>query len=212
MDVIKFDKLLNRDNLKHIENTIKNNGVIVYPTDTLYGFGGNFFSLDVMDKIDRLKGRADMPYSAAVSGYRMIKKLTAGIPPAFFDLQDKIFPGKFTALFKASASINQALLKGSDKIGIRIPNIPGLIKWLEFLEERLDVPLISTSVNKTGRPPLRDPRQIRKEFPEVDLLIDAGVLPPSKGSTILDFTVSPVRVIRKGDDFEKVEARAMDTF
>ncbi|MCK4763473.1 MAG: threonylcarbamoyl-AMP synthase [Candidatus Aminicenantes bacterium] len=205
MDIIKFENILHRDNLELIENTIKNDGVIVYPTDTLYGMGGNFFSLKVMKKIDWLKGRADMPYSAAVTGYDMIKKLTAEIPPAFYELQEKIFPGKFTALFKVSESINKALLKGSDKIGIRIPDIPEIIKLLEYLEERLDAPLISTSVNKSGRPPLRDPEQIKKEFPGIDLLIDAGMLPGSKGSTILDFTASPVKVTRKGDDFEKIE-------
>jgi L-threonylcarbamoyladenylate synthase len=174
---------------------------MIYPTDTLYGIGGNFFSLKVVRKIDYLKGRDDMPYSAAVADYAMIERLTDELPPQFYELAGKIFPGKFTALLKVSKSLDRALVKNNDKIGIRIPGLPRLIELLKYLE----IPLISTSVNRSGFPPLRDPEQIKREFAGVDLFIDAGVLPQSKGSTVLDLTVSPVGVVREGDDYEKMK-------
>ena len=68
----------------------------------------------------------------------------------------------------------------------------------------LDTPLISTSVNQTGQKPLSDPVQMIKHFNTVDLLIDAGILPESRGSTILDLTENPIKCIRKGDDYQKL--------
>jgi L-threonylcarbamoyladenylate synthase len=201
MDIIRVDDLPSPANKIKIKTLLKKDGIMIYPTDTLYGIGGNFFSLKVVQKIDHLKGRGDMPYSAAVADCAMIERLTEELPDYFHELAAKIFPGKFTALLKAAKSLDRALLKDNDKIGIRIPGHPRLIELLEYL----GIPLISTSVNRSGSPPLQDPAQIKREFSGVDLFIDAGVLPPSQGSTVLDLTVSPIRVVREGDDYEKIK-------
>ncbi|MCK5056517.1 MAG: threonylcarbamoyl-AMP synthase [Candidatus Aminicenantes bacterium] len=208
MEIIDFKKILDRENKIRIKHILEGDGIIIYPTDTLYGIGGNFFSPKVLEKIDCLKQRDDMPYSAAVAGLEMIKKLTAGLPPYFEKLAEKIFPGKFTVLLKAAKSINKILLKNRDKIGIRIPGIPPLIELLQYL----NMPLISTSVNRSGSPPLRHPEAIKSEFPEIDLFIDAGVLPESQGSTVLDLTESPVRVVRKGDDYDQISVTILRLF
>jgi L-threonylcarbamoyladenylate synthase len=200
MNVIHITDIHKRENKEYIVSLLKRDGIIIYPTDTLYGIGGNFFSLPVINRIDCLKQRDDMPYSVAAAGFAMIEKLTEELPPYFYELADKIFPGKVTVLLKAAKSLAKALLKDHAKIGVRIPAVAPIIELLEFL----DIPLISTSVNKSGSPPLRDPEEMRREFPEVDLLIDAGVLPESQGSTILDLTASAVKVVRKGDDFAKI--------
>lgn len=204
MQIIKYRDILLEKNIKTAGEIIANDGVIVYPTDTLYGLGGNFFSLAVIEKIDAVKNRRDMPYSVMVSGLNMVYGLVDAVPGVFHELYQKILPGKFTFLFPVSRSINPALVKGSGKIGIRIPNVPGMLKLIEIL----DVPFVSTSVNRSGQPPLNDPAAILREFPGsqehrvVSLLIDAGRLPGSGGSTILDLTQSPVKCIRRGDGFE----------
>jgi len=200
MEIINFENILDRENKIRIKHIVKGDGIIIYPTDTLYGIGGNFFSLKVIKRIDDLKQRDDMPYSAAVAGLEMLRQLTGQLPPNFETLADKILPGKFTVLLNAAKSLNKALLKNCGKIGIRIPGIPPLIELLRYL----NMPLISTSVNRSASPPLRHPEIIKREFPGVDLLIDAGVLPESKGSTILDFTKTPVKIVRKGDDYDKI--------
>ena len=207
MRYIRYPDILLPDNLNIIRPIIQKNGIIIYPTDTLYGLGGNFFSSVVMEKIDRIKGRKDMPYSAAVSGIEMLEKLVETIPAVFYELHKKLLPGKFTFLFKASSSINKVLLKNSDKIGIRIPDVPDILKLIEIL----DVPLVSTSVNPSGEPPLNDPAAIRDLFSNeplkgsISLFIEKGPLPESRGSTILDLTVTPIQCIRKGDDFSKLK-------
>ena len=207
MRIIPYEKILRQQNLAIIKDTSDHDGVVIYPTDTLYGTGGNFFSLKVIEQIDALKRRNDMPYSVLVSGLSMLEGLVESIPPVFFELYREILPGTFTFLFKVSKSIDRALVKGSDKIGIRIriPNVPNILKLVDIL----NVPLISTSVNRSGEPPLNDPAAMAGKFP-VPLQINAGVLPPSKGSTILDITETPVKCIRKGDEFEKLQGLGIE--
>ena len=212
MKIIKYRDILLKENTETIKNIITNHGVIIYPTDTLYGIGGNFFSLQALEKIDTLKNRSDMPYSVIVSGLDMLHDLVDHVPEVFGVIYEKLLPGKFTFLFRVSKSIDPALVKGSDQIGIRIPNVSDMLKLVEIL----NVPLISTSVNRSGEPPLNDPAAIVQQFSTPDpshgpsLLLDAGPLPDSKGSTILDITQTPVKCIRKGDDFNLLKKLTID--
>lgn len=199
---IGFSEALKPANIDLIRRLLQADGLIVYPTDTLYGLGGNFLSPVLIEKIDTVKGRADLPYSVAVSGLPMIETLTAAIPPIFTEIYRQLLPGKFTFLLPAAPGLDRKLLKNSDKIGIRIPALPGLLQLIDLL----GFPLLTTSVNRSGQTPLQDPDSIRRAFAQVDILLDAGVLPPSPGSTIIDLTASPPRVTRRGEDFEKLTA------
>lgn len=196
---IRFSEILLKDNLTLIKNVIASDGTIIYPTDTLYGLGGNFFSLSVIKKIDSLKERSNQPYSVAISGIDMLPNLVEKIPESFYYFYERLIPGKFTFLLTASHSLNKLLLKNTQKIGVRIPDLSGLLKLIKILK----VPLISTSVNKTGKKPLNDPRIICQHFSDVDLLIDSGQQRSSRGSTVLDLTQDPVKCLRKGDDYKK---------
>lgn len=206
METIKYSDILSGKNTGRINSIIANDGVLFYPTDTLYGMGGDFFSLAVIEKIDRLKQRKDMPYSVIVSGLDMLHNLVESVPGVFYQFYRDVLPGKFTFLFNASPRIDKALLKGSGKIGIRFPDVPLITE----LVETLGVPLITTSVNRSGQPALNDPAAITKEFGENGadgplLLIDNGVLKESKGSTILDLTCQPVRCLRQGDEAQRLK-------
>ncbi len=202
MIVIPFADILAPGNFKKIADCLHTDGVIAYPTDTLYGLGGNFFSAAAMARVDAMKKRGDLPYSVAVGGMAMLEALAAEIPDIFRSRLKKLLPGKFTFLFKPLPSIDPLLLKNSDRIGIRIPGLPPLLKLISAL----GFPLVSTSANLSGRPPLNDPRRIAREFPQLDLLIDGGALPPSLGSTLVDVAVVPPRIVRRGDCVEKAMA------
>ncbi|MCP5108706.1 MAG: hypothetical protein GY950_35300 [bacterium] len=195
---IVYEDILVEKNLRFIRDVVETDGVFVYPTDTLYGIGGNFFSAAAAAAVDKIKNREDLPYSAAVSGIPMLERLVDTIPPVFYELHEKLPAGKFTFLFNAAATLDKSSGK-SDKVGIRIPDVPNILKLIEIL----DVPFISTSVNRSGEPPLNDPAEMEKLY-SFPLLIDRGVLPASKGSTILDITVSPVKCLRRGDDFHRL--------
>jgi L-threonylcarbamoyladenylate synthase len=197
---IPYSDILKKENIHQIRETVEKNGIIIYPTDTLYALGGNFFSESVSRGIDRLKNRINLPYSVVVSGPGQMKGLVDIIPDIFLQLYEKLLPGKFTFLLPLSSSLKKPHLKNQTKIGIRIPDVPLMLE----LVAKLNVPLISTSVNRSGQKPLTHPGPIVKNFPGIDLIIDKGPMGPSHGSTVLDLTVSPVKCIRKGDDFQKL--------
>lgn len=199
MITIPFSDVLAAGYYRNIYDCLHHDGVIAYPTDTLYGLGGNFFSLGLIQKIDRLKNRRDLPYSVAVGTLAMLESLAVNIPEIFHLRLRELLPGRFTFLFAASPAIDPRLLKNSGKIGIRLPGLPPLLQLIE----KIGLPLVSTSVNRSGQLPLNDPAQIASEFPDIDLLIDGGVLPLSKGSTVVDLGASRPRLVRAGDDADR---------
>ena len=127
-----------------------------------------------MDKIDALKKRSDLPYSVAVGSLAMLESLAAEIPEIFHAPLAKTAAREIHfSCSSRSPAIDPVLLKNSDRIGIRMPGLPPLLQLIDAL----GLPLVSTSVNRSGRPPLNDPQRIAREFPGIDLLIDGGVLP-----------------------------------
>lgn len=195
MITLPLGKILEPGPLKQIADCIRGGGVLAYPTDTLYGLGGDFFSLAAHARIDALKERGGQPYSAAVGSLAMLESLTAGVPEALRLSLRRLLPGKFTFLFRPGPLIDPRLLRGSDRIGIRLPGLPPLLALIEGL----GLPLVSTSANRSGGPPLNDPQEIAREFPALEIVIDGGVLPPSLGSTVVDLAVVPLRIVRQGD-------------
>jgi L-threonylcarbamoyladenylate synthase len=198
MIVIPFADILAPGNFKNISDCLRDDGVIAYPTDTLYGLGGNFFSLAAQARIDAMKGRSDRPYSVAVGSLDMLEALVE-VPALFTPGWQGLLPGKFTFLFRPRSGLDPRLLKNSGRIGVRLPDLPLLLRMIG----QVGWPLLSTSVNRSGEMPLNDPLRIAREFPELDLLIDGGVLPPSPGSTLVDLTKSPPRIVRSGAELEK---------
>ena len=111
MIVIPFADILAPGNFKKISDCLHADGVIAYPTDTLYGLGGNFFSAAAMARVDALKKRGDLPYSVAVGSLAMLESLAAEIPDIFRSRLKKLLPGKFTFLFKPASGHRSSSFK-----------------------------------------------------------------------------------------------------
>ena len=129
-----------------------------------------------------------------------MSRLAARLPDWISEFGDLIFPGPFTLVIDASHSVSRSLLRDGTSIGVRIPGSP-------FPRQGLapgGMALISTSVNRSGHPPLNDPARIHAEFPEIDLIIDGGILPESPGSTVLDARHDPPVVLRRGAGWERL--------
>ncbi len=202
MIVVPLAQVLDPGRLASIRDCLDAGGILAYPTDTLYGLGGNFLSAAAHAAVDRLKGRGGAPYSAAVGDLAMLEALVHGIPAGFRERFHRLLPGKVTFLFAPSPALDPVLLRRSGKIGIRLPAVPLLLQLISAL----GFPLVSTSANRSGHPPLNDPQRIARDFPGLDLLIDGGALPPSRGSTVIDLTAVPPALVRAGDEAERVRA------
>ncbi len=176
--------------------TIRSGGLVVYPTDTLYGLGADAENQAAAERLAKVKGR-EGPFSVMVGHLEQLEEyglVSSQIADKFINM----LPGPYTILLPPRHPEQLAsLMKGAGgKVGFRVPGHPFIHKAFQLAKGLV----ITTSVNHAGQPPLQDPEAIQATFAsEVDLLVDDGKLPPSRGSTIVDLTTTPWQVIRRGD-------------
>ena len=178
-------------NLAH--DALKSGDVIVYPTDTLYGFGVDATNTEAIHKLNRLKGRVQ-PLSIILGSIEHIHDF-AEFDTDIESQMKELFPGRYTALLPAKESdLSRFVQNGSPKIGVRIPDHFFPVKLAKLLGN----PIITTSINRHGNDPLNDVTQVEIDFPNVDIFEDSNHS-PSKGSTIIDFSSSSPIIVRDGD-------------
>lgn len=171
-------------------------GVIVYPTETLYGIGSLATNRNAINKIFDIKKRASgKPLLTLVKDMDMIKKYFT-VRDEQVRLYEKFNKFPTTIILNQKFDFPDELSAGTRKIGVRISSN----KFVKKLFEYIDEPLVSTSANISDQQNITEFEEIFEHFRDkVDLIIDSGNLPVSKGSTILDLTTHPPKVVRKGD-------------
>ena len=181
---------------KYIEmamNSLNNGDVIVYPTDTLYGFGVDATNSDAIQKLNKLKGRSQ-PLSIVlekVSDVSTYAKITSEITAEL----ENIFPGEYTILLPSiDSELSPLVFNSSPLVGIRIPFHFFPLQLVKLFGK----PIITTSINRHGNEPLNDVTQVEVDFPNVDIFEDNDHT-PSKGSTIIDMSQKPFSIVRQGD-------------
>jgi len=169
---------------------IQNGKIIIIPTDTLYGFSFDANNFGTIKKFNKLKKRKS-PLSIIVESIEMAQKY-AKIDN--LNLVNSILPGPFTGLFlKEESELPNLISYQSDKIGIRIPE-HGFSKGIVSM---LKGPITTSSVNIHGQKPLNNVDEIKLAFPNIPCFVEGELI--SKGSTIIDFTINPPKVVRQGD-------------
>jgi L-threonylcarbamoyladenylate synthase len=171
-------------------------GVLVYPTETLYGIGANAWDAGAIQKVDRLKQRSEGKQSLVlVESHERMLSLVASVTATAEQLISTFWPGPLTLVFPAAKTVPSALTKGLGTIGIRIP-ASALCRRLLQLS---GCPITSSSANLPGIPPGKTIEEIRSSFPTgVDLYLDAGEIAGIVPSTVVDVTGSVPRIIRQG--------------
>lgn len=186
--------------VKSAAEVLQNSGIILYPTDTLYGLGVDVTKQSAVEKLYAIKGRSDKkPVSLMVSSVEQIENITNIYPPELKPVLTIIFPGKITALLENGIKKNLAvfdyLLKSPQKVGFRIPQN----RFCNMLSNVMENPVSTTSANISGQPDMVKISELPDSFKEqLDLIIDAGDAEDIRGSTIIDFTEVPYKVIRQG--------------
>ena len=172
-------------------DVLSKGNVVVYPTDTLYGFGGNAANGDAIKKINQIKGRT-APLSVLApdrSTALSWMKLTEDEKI----LVSKKLGGAATVIVPVFKDIVHSSITGEyNTLGIRIP----YHSFCQQLARKFGGPITSTSVNRTGDPPMTDPNHIYSEFKhEVDLLIDDGII-SGRGSAIYIYKHGKLKIMR----------------
>lgn len=171
-----------------------NGGIFVYPTDTIYGFGGNPFNDEVVRKITKIKGRPDWKrYIHLVGSVEILQRYVDMNSEKLYDVLFKIWPNPVSVILKLNAQTRDIL--GINTTAFRIPNNRFCLKLLNEIK----MPLISTSVNRSGNPPMNDPDMIIQEFGrEVDAVFYTENKSFFEASTVIDLTDEKPKLIREG--------------
>ncbi|MGD9898688.1 MAG: L-threonylcarbamoyladenylate synthase [Calditrichaceae bacterium] len=192
---------------KAIEKAIEvlgNGGIIAYPTDTLYGLGIDVTNDKAVHKLYLLKQRdLKLPVSLMVNSLDKMEELVGILPIELYSHLNKILPGKVTALIKNAEQVTLPIFEYleknknlPEKIGFRIPDHP----VCHALTTGFENPVSTTSANISGKGNVFSIKDVIAQFGnKLDLILDAGELEHSEGSTIVDFTKDPYLIVRQGD-------------
>jgi L-threonylcarbamoyladenylate synthase len=171
-------------------------GVAAFPTETFYGLGADARNEKAVGKIFLIKGRDFRnPIALIVADDREVSPLVEEIPAAAKILMQTFWPGPLTLIFRAAPSVSSRLTGGTGKIGIRVSSHP----IARLLAAGLAGPLTATSANLSGGSECSSADAVIRALGDLpDAVIDGGSTAGGVGSTILDVTVSPPRILREG--------------
>ena len=198
------------DVIKAAVTVILKGGVVLSPTDTVHGLACDPRRPEAVRRIRDIKGRsAEKGFLLLIPGPGWVNSLAVTVPRDFQQLKP-LWPGPVTFLFAAGADAPPPVVGSEQKIGMRCPQDAFLRCWLRAL----DRPLLSTSANRSGEAVPQSTEDLKKLFENsVDLLLLSREEIDSKASTVVDLTVSPPEIVRRGDwsgRVEKVLSRAQE--
>jgi tRNA threonylcarbamoyl adenosine modification protein (Sua5/YciO/YrdC/YwlC family) len=178
-------------------DVLRQGGVIAYPTGTVFGFGADVHKKKAVEKVYRIKNtspKKHKPFSFLCADLSEISRY-AVVPNSAYRLMKRLVPGPYTFILEATREVPRMSISNRKTVGIRVPEHP----VARALLEALGSPIISTSAQKEDDEwILNDPVDIAEMFPQVDLVLDAGLggLFPS---TVLSFNeFGEIEVLREG--------------
>jgi L-threonylcarbamoyladenylate synthase len=183
------------DGMDEIVEVLRNDGIIVYPTETYYALGANGFSGMAIQDVFRLKKReSSKPLSLIISDISMLAPIVSDVPPLFRPLIKEFWPGPLTIILKASPKM-PVELQEEGTIGVRLTGH----NWVRSLVSRARFPITATSANISGEKEISTASEAKKMFGgKVDLIVDGGRTPGMAPSTIVDMSRGIPRLIREG--------------
>lgn len=181
--------------LGQILSFLRAGGVIGFPTDTAYGLGADPFNESAVRRIFEIKGRPEAkPILLIASSLEMAGRV-AHLSDTALALAERFWPGPLTIIVPARDTVPSLVTGRSGTIGVRLPDA-------DFARRLMDAwgqPITATSANRSGMPSTVTAAEVREQLGDsIDMLIDGGELPDRGGSTLLDLTVTPARILREG--------------
>lgn len=183
-----------RNALRQAAEVITGGGVVVIPTDTVYGLAASAFSREAQKAIYRLKGRSYrkplivMPPD--VTSLQHVARVTSDARK----LMHHCWPGPLTLILHAT-ELGKMVMGGRADLGVRIPDA----KVVRMLLELCGCPLVTTSANPSSKPSAKSGAEAIRYFDgKVECIIDAGLAPLGKESTVIDMLQFPYVVVREG--------------
>ena len=170
--------------------------LVAFPTETVYGLGGNAYDSTASARIYAAKGRpSDNPLIVHISCFDELPPLVSDIPKEAKALADRFWPGPLTMIMNKSDIIPKETTGGLDTVAIRMPSHPIANKLIK----EAGIPIAAPSANASGRPSTTKAEHVIGDLDgKIDMIIDGGSSDIGLESTIVDLTVKPALILRPG--------------
>lgn len=198
METIRLNEVGTEVAAQRAAEILRDGGVVLYPTDTLYGLGADALSDEAVAKIKRIKGRDEkkpihciVEHLAAAEEFVVLNKAAELLAHAFW-------PGALTLILAKRSEYTTGIARDMDTFGVRVPHHA----FCNALAREFAAPYTTTSANKSGDTSAQTIEAILAQLDvtahEIDLVIDAGELPERKPSTIVDISRKTPVILREG--------------
>lgn len=176
-------------------DTVRQGGLVVMPTDTVYGIGADAFDGDAVAALLRAKGRGrDMPVGVLVGSWQTIDGLVYSVPASARELIRAFWPGALSLVVRQAPSLHWDLGDANGTVMVRMPLHPVALELLREIG-----PMAVSSANVSGRPAALTAADAREQLGDlVDVYLEAGTAPQEAASTIVDLTGAHPKVLRSG--------------
>lgn len=184
------------ERLKKPASIIKKGGIVVFPTETVYGIGTNGLDEKAIENLYKIKQRPlNKPISLLVNNIKMIDKIAKNITKLEYTLIKEFFPGPLTIILNKKDIVPNIVTSNSNMVGIRMPANEIALKLIEYAK----VPIATPSANISGKPSGVEIKQIMKDFEgKVDCFIDNGTSKIGISSTIVQVIKGVPHILRQG--------------
>lgn len=199
---------INKEIIENAVSLLSRGEIIAFPTDTVYGVGGDIFSEVAIDRIYRLKNRpANKPINALVSSENQLKMIVESIPGDAKSIIEKFWPGPLTIILKKKTEVSDKVTSSLNTIGVRMPNNRVALEIIKKFEK----PLATTSANISDKPSPLTAEEVYVNFQErLPMIIDSQEKAMGIESTIITFVSPKPQVLRIGAITEEELSRFID--
>ena len=194
--IIKDRENIKDEELSAAAQVLREGGLVAFPTETVYGLGGNALDEDAAKKIYAAKGRpCDNPLIAHISCAEELEPLVKEIPEAGRRLMEAFWPGPLTMIFPKSSKVPYGTTGGLDTVAVRMPDDPIANRLIALA----GVPIAAPSANTSGRPSPTTADHVWQDMNgRIEMIIDGGPVGIGVESTIVDVSSPVPAVLRPG--------------
>ena len=181
-------------NIRVASQIVSNGGLVVYPTDTVYGLGCDPFNVKAVKRVFRVKGDRKKPLPILACSVADLEKI-ARLSDVARKIAAKFWPGPLTVIVPKKPALPDIVTNDLDSVGVRVPKHDMAIQLIRLS----DGLLVGTSANKTGQKPACTASEALEQLgEEVDVVLDGGKALLEKPSTVADLTTEELKILREG--------------
>ena len=193
---VEQNSIRSEEVIRQAAQFIRNGGIVAFPTETFYGLAALATDRQAVERLYLVKRRpVHKSFSLLIANSAELHTYIETFPPKAHRLTTRFWPGPLTLVFTASKHLPSNLTGSTGKIGVRISSHP----VAQALVRAVGEPITATSANRSGSPSCCSPDEVAAQLDgEVEAVLDGGLTPGGKASTIADVTTCPPKILRVG--------------